>query len=122
MSTKTEQEQKDRIGQWLVAATDSTRWYGPITYAAGDTWMMDEVYHGISESCIVAGLYLRIPPRPDLPTGLRTRECRLPKRGERFEWNGKICDASQDWQDAGGDDCGWRRWIVEDESAAEQGR
>jgi hypothetical protein len=43
----------------------------------------------------------------------------LPKEDERFEWNGKICDASQDWQDAGGDDFGWRRWIVEDEPAAE---
>ena len=104
---------ENRIGQWFVDARDSQYIRGPITYQAGQVWMADYTYSSISEPSIVAGYWLRIPPRPDLPTGLRTRECRLPKEGERFEWSGIICDASQDWQDAGGDDYGWRRWIVE---------
>ena len=117
-----------RTGQWFVDATDPTKWYGKVlrTKGSGLEYVCQNDEQGypveICEAQIAAGNLVRIPPRPDLPTGLTTRECRLPKRGERFEWNGKICDASQDWQDAGGDDCGWRRWIVEDESAAEQGR
>ena len=119
----TEQEQENRIGQWFVDAKDPTKWYGPITYAAGDIWMMDEVYHGISESCIVAGRYLRIPPRLDLPTGLRTRECRLPRKGERLvDLYGNIHFVTRDWVAGTIEDFGWRRWIIEDESEAEQGR
>ena len=117
-----EQEQKDRTGQWFVDAKDPTKWYGPITYAAGDTWMMDEVYHGISESCIVAGLYLRTPPRPDLPPGLTTRACRLPEKGEMYmDLCGRIRQAIGDYRDAGLDNLyGWRRWIVEAEPEAEE--
>ena len=121
-----EQEQKVRTGQWFVDAKDPTKWYGPITYAAGDIWMMDEVYHGISESCIVAGLYLRIPPHPDLPPGLTTCECMTPEDGEMYmDLCGRIRQAIGDYRDAGLDNLyGWRRWIIEDEPEAEkeQGR
>ena len=82
--------------------------------------MMDEVYHGISESCIVAGLYLRIPPHPDLPPGLTTRECRLPKNGEMYmDLFGFIRQAIGDYKYTGVVNIyGWQRWIIEDEPKA----
>jgi len=111
---------KNRTGQCFVDARDPTKWYGPITYAAGDTWMMDEAYHGISESCIVAGIYLRIPPHPDLPPGLTTRECRLPKKGERFvDIDGDVFCATEDWVAIPACVYYGRRWIVEAEPEAE---
>ena len=118
----TEQEQENRIGQWFVDAKDPTKWYGPVKWLIGEYVFGQQSCRGsfgMREESILNGRYLRIPPRLDLPTGLRTRECRLPKEGERFEWSGIICDASQDWQDAGCDDFDWRRWIVEDEPEAE---
>jgi hypothetical protein len=112
---------ENRIGQWFVDARDSQYIRGPITYQAGQVWMADYRYIGISESSIAAGYWLRIPPRPDLPPGLATRECRLPKKGERYGGlTGGIETASCDWRDWQGDDYAGRRWIVADEPEAEK--
>jgi len=111
-------EQVDRIGQWFVDATDPTKWYGPVTKCVDGTHYCERGWNGQAWILADSGDYLRIPPKLDLPPGKRTRECRLPKEGERFEWQDVICDASADWCDAGNDDFGWRRWIVEDEPEA----
>ena len=119
-----EQEQKDRTGQWFVDAKDPTKWYGPVTGAYSMGFEGEDSYNNrswlISAGQITTGLYLRIPPRLDLPPGLTTRECRLPKKGERFvNLRGRIGRAHGDYADTGIDDFGWRRWIVEDEPESE---
>ena len=122
----TEQEQENRIGQWFVDAKDPTKWYGPVK------WLISEYVFGqqscrgsfgMREESILNGRYLRIPPRLDLPPGLTTRECRLPKKGERFvNLRGRIGRANGDYADTGIDDFDWRRWIIEAEPEEEQGR
>ena len=112
---------ENRIGQWFVDARDSQYIRGPITYQAGQVWMADYTYSSISEPSIVAGYWLRIPPRPDLPPGLATRECRLPKKGEKywFSATGAVLTAEANHTDTSGP-FGGREWIVEDEPEAEK--
>jgi hypothetical protein len=113
---------KDRIGQWFVDAHNSRDTYGPIRYQVGNRWQIICRLGGISESSIAAGIWLRIPPRPDLLPELVTRECRLPKKGEVYmDLCGHIRQAIGDYRDAGLDNLyGWRRWIVEAEPEAEE--
>ena len=112
---------ENRIGQWFVDARDSQYIRGPITYQAGQVWMADYTYSSISEPSIVAGYWLRIPPRPDLPPGLATRECRLPKKGERFvDIDGDVFCATEDWVAIPASVYYGRRWIVADEPEAEK--
>ena len=122
----TEQEQKDRTGQCFVDAKDPTKWYGPVKWLIGEYVFGQQSCRGsfgMREESILNGRYLRIPPRLDLPPGLTTRECRLPKKGERYGGlTGGIETASCDWRDRQGDDYGWRRWIFEADPEAEQGR
>ena len=113
---------KNRIGQWFVDATDPTKWYGPVlrTKGSGLEYVCQNDAQGypveICEAQIAAGNLVRIPPRPDLPPGLTTRECRLPKKGERYvDLNGKIRSAPMPYSDGLIGDYGWRRWILEAE-------
>jgi len=122
----TEQEQENRIGQWFVDAKDPTKWYGPVKWLIGEYVFGQQSCRGsfgMREESILNGRYLRIPPRPDLPPGLVTRECGLPKKGERLvDLYGNIHFVTRDWVAGTIEDFGWRRWIIEDESEAEQGR
>ena len=115
----TEQEQENRIGQWFVDATDPTKWYGPVKWLIGEYVFGQQSCRGsfgMREESILNGRYLRIPPRLDLPPGLTTRECRLPKKGERYvDLNGKIRSAPMPYSDGLIGDYGWRRWILEAE-------
>ena len=119
---------ENRTGQWFVNATDSTRWFGPVTEVDHKMLLGNQSFKGcgrwgIQEWEITAGNYLRIPPRLDLPPGLTTRECRLPKKGERYvDLNGKIRSAPMPYSDGLIGDYGWRRWIFEAEPEEEQGR
>ena len=107
---------KDRIGQWFVDAHNSRDTYGPIRYQVGNRWQIICRLGGISESSIAAGIWLRIPPKPDLPPGKWTRECRLPKKGERLvDSYGNIYFADYDWVADATDDFGGRCWIIEKE-------
>jgi len=116
----------NRIGQWFVDATDPRKWYGPVTaQGAGavygrDCWAGDTEW-AISYGDIDSRGYIRITPKPVLPRGLRTRECRLPKKDERYAgFYEDICYTREDWIaiTAGGDIYGWRRWIIEDDPDA----
>ena len=117
-----EQEQKVRTGQWFVDAKDPTKWYGPVTGAYSMGFEGEDSYNNrswlISAGQITTGLYLRIPPHPDLPPGLATRECRLPKKGERWvDTYGAICVGLEGLCYTY---CDGRRWIVEAELEAEE--
>ena len=118
---------ENRTGQWFVRARFPERWYGPVN----DDHIGDDGQHRfkrsyigqsgwLREKWITDGDYLRIPPHPDLQPGLTTRECRLPKKGERYvDLYGNIYFADHDWVAGTIDDFGWRRWIIEDESESE---
>ena len=116
-----EQEQEDRIGQCFVDAKDPTKWYGPVTRGIDGTHYCERGWNGQAWILANSGDYLRIPPRPDLPTGLRTRECRLPKKGERFvDIDGDVFCATEDWVAIPASVYYGRRWIVADEPEAEK--
>jgi len=112
-------EQVDRIGQWFVDATDPTKWYGPVTKCVDGTHYCERGWNGQAWILADSGDYLRIPPKLDLPPGKRTRECRLPKKGERYvDLDGKVRSASMPYSAGLIGDSSWRRWIVEDEPEA----
>ena len=117
---------ENRTGQWFVNATDSTRWFGPVTEVDHKMLLGNQSFKGcgrwgIQEWEITAGNYLRIPPKPDLPPGLVTRECRLPKKGEKywFSATGAVLTAEANHTDTSGP-FGGREWIVADEPEAEK--
>jgi len=115
---------ENRIGQWFVDARNPTYWYGPVVALVKGVWHGEQYCTGaapfdIDEDWIAEGRFLRIPPKPGLPAGLVTCECRLPRKGERFvNLVGGITRASIDWAALDGDDFGFRRWIVEDDPDA----
>ena len=110
-------EQENRIGQWFVDVKDPTKWYGPVKWLIGEYVFGQQSCRGsfgMREESILNGRYLRIPPRPDLPPGLVTRECRLPKKDERYVGlDGVIRVAIGNISNICPDPSGWRRWIVE---------
>jgi hypothetical protein len=119
----TELTREDRIGQWFVDATDPTKWYGPVKWLIGECVFGQQSCRGcfgIREKSIVDGDYLRIPPRPDLPTVVVT-VCRLPKKGEKywFSATGAVLTAEANHTDTSGP-FGGREWIVADEPEAEK--
>ena len=120
---------KNRTEQWFVRARFPERWYGPVN----DDHTGDDGQHRfkcsyigqpgwLREKWITDRDYLRIPPKSDLPLGLRTSACRLPEDGEMYmDLCGRIRQAIGDYRDAGLDNLyGWRRWIVEAELEAEE--
>ena len=115
---------KNRTGQCFVDARDPTKWYGPVKWLIGEYVFGQQSCRGcfgIREKSILDGDYLRIPSRPDLPPGLTTRECRLPKNGEKywFSATGAVLTAEANHTDTSGP-FGGREWIVADEPEAEK--
>jgi len=124
---------ENRTGQWFVRARFPERWYGPVN----DDHIGDDGQHRfkrsyigqpgwLHEKWITDGDYLRIPPKSDLPPGLRTSACRLPLKGEKYWFSamgfpapGAVLTAVANHTDTSAP-LGGRCWIVEDEPEAEE--
>jgi hypothetical protein len=116
---------KDLTDTWWVQACDPSATYR-ISASSGQGWLADQFHNGALladaaylESSLTTGVVLPIPAKPTLPAGKRTRECRLPKKGEWY-WDdgGSLVRAMVDYvADMTTGPLGGRRWIVEDAPA-----